>query len=250
MRVSNNDIIFIFEWSITLMPKRDFAGMNLRLHIYTTCLSKQVAEIILDCADPLEAWNEPHYLSFSTLSSPPKKSWNRNYSWNLPTVRDRAPCTRWGFHEKWNKERVEPFPQHTLFLYLLLSLSLSPPHHLGCFVLDRQTHFITPWLQRCTRSLSLSQGEQGRLGSLSRLPIERVQHINTQACVFIPAQGYCICASLPRVLYLCPDAVFSLLYQHTHTSVSQGPLITYCITTKTPVQIINPVKRNLISQTI
>ncbi len=255
MRVSNNDRIFIFGCTIPLMPKRDFAVMNQRLHVYTACLSMQVAERILDCADPLGAWNEPHYLSFSTLSSPSKKAETvitPAISLQYGTGQDRAPCTQWGFHEKWNKERVEPFPNilsFSTFFSLSLSLSLSSPHHLGCFVLDRQTHFITPWLQRCTHSLSLSRGEEGRLGSLSRLPIERVQHINTHKHAFLSLHRATAYAHLCHV-HCIFVLMLSPLSQLTHTSVSQGPLITYCIATKTPVQNINSVKRNLISQTI
>lgn len=103
--------------------------MNIWLHMFTACRSMLVAETFLNCADPLGAWNEPHYLSSSTLSSPSKKSWNSNYSCNLPTVQARTglPAHNGVFMKNGTKKEWNPSPN-----ILSFSTSFSSPPRLLC----------------------------------------------------------------------------------------------------------------------
>lgn len=67
-------------------------------------------------------WNQTPLSSLHPLKK--KKSCNSNFSCNLLTGQG-LPRTRRDFHEKWNKERLEPFPQHPLSTSTFLSPSFS-----------------------------------------------------------------------------------------------------------------------------
>ncbi|KAL1266654.1 hypothetical protein QQF64_002329 [Cirrhinus molitorella] len=151
------------------------------------------------------------------------------------TVQDGTglPAHNGVFMKNGTKKEWNPSPNiHSFSTSLLLSLFSSPPLLLCPGPADTFYYSLTAAMHSLTHSLS---HRVNRVGSLSRLPIERVQHINTHKHALLSLRR--ATASEHRCHVRCIFVLMlSPVSQHTHTSVSQGPLITYCIATKTSMQ--------------
>lgn len=208
------------------MLKRDFTVMNSWLHIYNVCLcTLVVAERILDCAGPLGVWNEPQYQPPTTLSSLSKKSRNSNYSCNLPTGQGRTgqgSLHTTGFSWKMEQRKSGTLPPTPFFLSLPPSLSLSifplPPQLLCPGPADTFYYLCSDAL---THSLS---HRVNRASSLSRLLVERVQHINTHKRAFLSLRMATASAHCRHVCAVSLSWCW-VLYPHTHTHLSPDHIL-------------------------